>query len=338
VRAEVAKFMEKHLCKCPIAPETIGLSAGASAVIEVSSYILANPNDVVVIPAPSYPMYTKDLGIKSKMDRYDLQTHYNVEEVNTDSVVNIDLLDKTWQQIESAGKCFKILLISSPDNPTGLMYTESQLNKLATWCIDHKVHLIVNEIYGLSLLGANDESNAKERGVESSYASFAKLMRKFESDGLRIGVVHSLNKAFLKGYANANVPHLVSNLSQWIIAELLKNEEFIVPYILENKKRLNRSYDLVCHTLKDNSVPFIPAKGSFFIWADFSKYLSENTAEGEEELWLDMYRSSGVLLTPGIGFNHQKKGLFRIVFTAVPYEHLQVAMKKLSDYLTIKIS
>ena len=59
----------------------------------------------------------------------------------------------------------------------------------------------------------------------------------------------------------------------------------------------------------------------------------ENSDKGEEQLWLDIYKNSGVLLTPGVGFMHQKKGCYRLVFTAVTFDHLQVAMDRMITYL-----
>ncbi|MFT4760847.1 MAG: aspartate/methionine/tyrosine aminotransferase [Paraglaciecola sp.] len=347
VRMEVAKFMEQYLCKCPISADTIGFSAGASAIIEVSSFVLANPNDVVVIPAPSYPMYTKDLGIKSGIERYDLQTHFELEEVGAQGPVNIELLDKAWSALMAKGKCFKILLITSPDNPTGCMYTTQELKQFANWCIQHKVHLIVNEIYGLSLIDTQDAELQEDYRHEGDYASFATIMHELKSDylhlwyafskdfamsGLRFGVVHSLNEAFMTGLTNMNIPHLVSNITQWMIGEMLKDTDFVEGYIQENKKRLNQSYKLVIKALKKLDVPYVPSRGSLFVWVDFSKYLKTNDAKGEEQLWLDIYKNTGVLLTPGIGFQHQKKGLFRIVYTAVSIAHLEIAMDKVITY------
>ena len=338
VRTAIARFMEEHLCKCPISPDTIGLSAGASATIEVSSFVLANPGDVVVIPAPSYPMYTNDLGLKSEMERYDLQTHYELSEIGTKAPVNIELLEKALADLNAQSKRFRILLITTPDNPTGCMYTEAELRALAQWCMEHEIHLVVNEIYGLSLIDTGEENGL--------YSSFAKIMYEEKSDylhlwyafskdfamsGLRVGVVHSLNEPFMKAFGNVNVPHMVSNLTQWTIAELLKNSDFISEYILENKIRIKQSYQLVAETLEKIGLPYLQSKGSFFIWADFSRFLKED--QDEEQLWLDIYKHTGVLFTPGMGFQHQKKGLFRIVFTAIPFAHLKVAMDRLGDYL-----
>lgn len=348
VRSEIARFMEQHLCKCSVPYDTIGLAAGAAAIIEVSSYVLANPGDLVVIPAPAYPMYTNDFGLKSGIIRYDLQTHNDIQEVGSGAPLKIELLDQAWVDINTQEKCFKILLITSPDNPTGCMYTEHELRKLADWCIQHEVHMIVNEIYGLSLIDVHDDVLKDDYSKDGVYSSFAQIMNELDSpflhlwyafskdfamSGLRLGVVHSLNKAFMKGFENVNVPHMVSNITQWMVGEMLKDRDFIDRYILENKRQISQNYKLLITTLRKLDIPYIPSRGSFFVWADFSKYLREDSEQGQEQLWLDIYKNTGVLLTPGLGFNHRKKGLMRIVYTTVSYSHLEVALGRLASYL-----
>ncbi len=349
VLEQMAGFMEQYLCHTPIPPETIGFSAGASAIIEVSSFVLANPGDVVVIPAPSYPMYTNDLGLKSGMERYNLQTHYHLEEHGSKAPVTTEHLDQAKKDIEAQGKSFKLLLITSPDNPTGCMYATEQLEALSDWCIRNQVHLVVNEIYGLSQIDTHDPAISGDYQESVSFKSFAQIMAEKKSDylhlwyalskdfamsGLRFGIVHSRNEAFMKGLSNVNIPHLVSNMVQWAVAEMFKDEAFIQDYISENKKRVTASYKVVVDALKTIEAPYIPSRGSLFVWADFSKYLTAATDQGQEQLWVDIFKKTGVLLTPGAGFQHQKKGLFRIVHTAVPTEHLQVAMNRLVDHFT----
>ncbi|MEM9546704.1 MAG: aminotransferase class I/II-fold pyridoxal phosphate-dependent enzyme [Bacteroidota bacterium] len=348
VRQSVATFMENHLCKCPIAADSLVLSAGATSVIEISSFGLADPGDVVVIPAPSYPMYTNDMGVKSKLVRYDLQTHFYLDEIGSSAPVTVAMLKKAKKQIKAQRKRFKILLITSPDNPTGCVYSKDQLKKLATWCIENKIHMIVNEIYGLSLIDTSIKAIKKDYPISIEFQSFAGVMRKkkspylhlwyafskdFAMSGLRFGVVHSHNESFIQALSNINIPHMVSNYTQWMVGEMLNDDDFISSYIQKNKKRLNKSYLLVIKFLKKLDIPYIPSRGSLFVWADFSKYMSKYSAKAEEKMWLDIYRKSGVLLTPGMGFQHRRMGMFRIVFTAVPYEYLEVALDRMSIYL-----
>ena len=321
VRTLIAQFMEHHLCKCKINPNTLGLSAGATATVELTAFLLANPGDVVVIPAPAYPMYTHDFGIKAGISRFDLQTHENLQEIGTQAPVTIDLLESTWSRLRAEGRNFKILLISSPDNPTGCRYKGSQLRILANWCLEHEIHMIVNEIYGLSLIDESHIDVQSNLNDQHEYDSFGKIMQEFTSDYLHLWYAFSKDfecptslwySTFIKyGFyfrlESINAPHMVSNMSQWMIKEMLSDDEFVKNYIEENRKMITRSYRLVVAALKSLKVPFISSSGGIFVWIDLSWYLDVDNDEAEIALWMNIYKQTGVLLTPGKEFKHPKR-------------------------------
>lgn len=348
VREAVANFMQRHFGSKAITAENILFSSGASASLEVASFVLADPGDVVVIPAPAYPMYTNDLGVKSGMERYDLQTHDAIEGLPTLALVKISDLERVKNNIAGEGKNFKLLMITSPDNPTGSIYSEAQLREIANWCMDNQVHLIVNEIYALSQIDIEQPAIAKDYPNPSTYVSFSNIMadcqsnylhmiyalsKDFAISGLRFGVIHSLNEKFMQGLGNANIPHMVSNLTQWLMGELFQDEKFIADYVQENQRKLTANYLVVVAALRDMGVPFTPSRGSLFVWADFSKFLHENTADAEMIFWQDIYEQTGILLTPGVGFQHRRHGIFRIVHTVVEPEALEIAMGRLRKFI-----
>jgi 1-aminocyclopropane-1-carboxylate synthase len=126
---------------------------------------------------------------------------------------------------------------------------------------------------------------------------------------------------------------MVSNLTQWTVGEMFRDKIFIENYVKENKRRISETYQLTTRVLKDLEIPFVPNSGSLFVWADFSKYLQEKSPEAEMNLWVEIFKQTGVLLTPGFGFQHKKNGLFRIVHTAVPWSDIKIAMNSLYTYL-----
>ena len=79
--------------------------------------------------------------------------------------------------------------------------------------------------------------------------------------------------------------------------------------------------------------PSFPSRGGIFVWIDLSSYLDANKDDAEIALWMNIYKQTGVLLTPGKEFKHLQKGLFRMVYTAVSFDHLKVAVERLSAYL-----
>lgn len=66
--------------------------------------------------------------------------------------MTVDHLEKARLEIEGKGKRFRLLVITNPDNPTGGLYSPDRLKAFADWCVDHKIHMAVNEIYGLSII------------------------------------------------------------------------------------------------------------------------------------------------------------------------------------------
>lgn len=350
-REALANFMGRHLTKCPIDPEHLAASAGATALIEMTTQVLCDTGDVAVFPVPSYPVYKQDIGNKSGVERYNLITHTQLEELKSDPPLTIELIERARQDIKGQGKRFRLLVLTSPDNPTGQIYTPEQQSSIAEYCIKHSIHLIVNEIYGLSLIDTNNEVIRDEYVNQPAFNSFAKVMqdkksgylhlwyalsKDFGASGFRVGVVYSLNTAFLAGYNNFNAPHMVSNHTQWLFQMVFEDNDFLEHYIKTNQQRLTESYVAFTSILKSNNIPYVPAAGSLFIWADFARLLPEISQEAEDALWLDIYQETGILLTPGDGFGHSAKGQFRIVYSCFPLDQLKVAIERMDTYLKAK--
>lgn len=348
-REAVAAFLETHLTGCPIDPEQLAASAGATSVIEMTSFILAEAGDVAVIPAPSYPVYRQDIGNMAGVERYDLVTHHELSEIAHGPALTISHLDRARAEIEGAGKRFRMLILTTPDNPTGGIYTREQLAEMAEWCVDAEVHLVVNEIYGLSLIDTEHPVIHDDYMDPPVYTSFAQIMAESRSDflhlwyamskdlgisGFRVGLLHSHNAALLEAYENLNLTHTVSNHTQWILELLLSDTEFMTGYMDGNQRRLTASYALVVDVLQRLGIPYVPSRGSLFVWIDLSEFMVGDTPDAELELWRDLFRTTGVLLTPGVGFGHSKSGLFRVVYPCVSIEELGVAMERLERFVT----
>ncbi|PUV24513.1 aminotransferase class I/II-fold pyridoxal phosphate-dependent enzyme [Sphingobacterium athyrii] len=348
-RVALADFLGNFLADRPIAPENIGVAAGATAVIELSAIILADKGDVAVFPAPAYPVYSRDIMNKAGVQRYDLITHHDSDAIHHGPILSIEHLEKAKQDIERQGSNFRLLVVTNPDNPTGGLYTALQLESIAEWCMERKIHFIVNEIYGFVTVNTKDPAIADDYSDHRTFTSFLSIIHKKNSpylhqwyalskdlgiSGMRVGMVYSLNQAFLTAFNNLNLPHMVSNHTQWLLQNILGDHEFIQDFLNAQRHALTKGYIVVVDMLKKLNIPFVPSYGSLFVWADFSRFLETETLAAEMAFWQELYKNTGVLLTPGIGFGHTKKGMFRIVYTCFDDEELQVAMKRIQYYLT----
>ncbi|WP_373497158.1 aminotransferase class I/II-fold pyridoxal phosphate-dependent enzyme [Aquiflexum sp.] len=154
--------------------------------------------------------------------------------------------------------------------------------------------------------------------------------------GFRIGLLHSYNEHLINGYRNAGLSHSVSNFTQWIMQEVLKDLDFMDMYIAANQKALTKSYLIVVSCLKELRIPYNPSYGSLFVWMDMSEFLEEDSDQGQHGLWKEIFEKTGILFTPGAGFGHRKKGFYRIVITSLSHQALEVAMGRFKDFVTGK--
>ncbi|RPA70401.1 aminotransferase class I/II-fold pyridoxal phosphate-dependent enzyme [Cyclobacteriaceae bacterium YHN15] len=350
-REATARFLSKFLIHREIQADTLAFSAGATSVIEMTSFLLADHGDTAVIPAPSYPVYTADIGVIPGVRRYDLQTHVEIDDLKDGVPISIAQLEKAKTEIESQGSRFRMLILTSPDNPTGGIYSENQLHLLADWCIKNEIHLLVNEIYGLSRIDIHHPEIKSDYTNPIDFESFGQLMAErknpflhfwysFSKDlgisGFRVGLLHSHNIDLINGYRNAGLSHCVSNYTQWILQEMLEDLDFMEKFIAANRKALTESYVIVIRSLRKLRIPYNPSYGSLFVWLDMSEFLKEESDQGQHELWLEIFEKTGILFTPGAGFGHQKKGLFRVVISSLSHQELAVAMERFTAYVMKK--
>ena len=347
-REAVAGFLADFLAHCPIDAERMVFSAGATSVIEMTALVLGDRDDVVAFPAPCYPVYRQDIGNIAGLQRFDIITHHELSALKDGLLMDTQILNQAKRDIENQGKNFRILVLTTPDNPTGGIYSREQLLDVTNWCVANKVHLIVNEIYALSLIDTSHPDIKGDYPSDTPFVSFLKIIEERKSpylhwwysfskdfgiSGFRVGVAYSHNEQFLAAYENLNYSHLVSNHTQWLLEEMLTDKAFLRQYIQVNQQRLTEVYVTVVKSLKKLQIDYVPSRGSLFLWIDLSRYLSQDTFEAEREFWSEFYQKTGILLTPGEGFGHTKRGLFRIVYPYFEVPDLRVAMKRMETFL-----
>jgi 1-aminocyclopropane-1-carboxylate synthase len=114
---------------------------------------------------------------------------------------------------------------------------------------------------------------------------------------------------------------------------LLGDHAFMTGYVSMNQERLTQSYALAVEALRRGGVPYVPSRGSLFLWIDLSEFLADDSEEAEMRLWRDLFDATGVLLTPGVGFGHTKHGLFRVVYPSVSQKELGEALGRLERFV-----
>lgn len=156
------------------------------------------------------------------------------------------------------------------------------------------------------------------------------VSKDFGGSGLRVGVVYSQNERLMDGLAQLGNFTCCSGPIQYLVSELLTDDQFVDSFLDESRNRLLYSYHVCIAKLEEMVVPYVPAAAGMFVYVDFSSLLPERTFEWEEKLGKLMFDYARVVLTPGESQRDARPGWFRICYAWVSVDVLKIAMERLS--------
>lgn len=179
-QALVDVFGRTSMSGVDLTAENLVLSAGVSTVLDHLFYLLGDENSSCLVPAPYYPAFDQDLGLKNGVHRLPVRL--------TSADTDISELDKAFRQAQSMRQPVCALLLTSPDNPTGIIYSEERMRAMIKWCTHKRVHCVVDEIYALSVfpehapmrsalsIAVELSSELDDKGVEALWEHFHVLV------------------------------------------------------------------------------------------------------------------------------------------------------------------
>lgn len=295
-RAIAKRFREFNGIECT--EENIVVSSGAKSSLFHAFSAVLDEGDEVVVPSPYWVTYTEQIGLcggVSKIVETLPENGYKMTAEQFESAIT----DKTT-----------CLILNSPCNPTGAVYSEIELKSIADVCERHGICVISDEIYeNLIFDGKNPisfatvsnyakENTVTVNGVSKSYAM----------TGWRIGYVCApvaVAKAMsaMQGHTTSNA----CSMSQYASVAALENgDEFIDEMHAEFEKRRNV---LVRELSGVDGLKFVKPDGAFYLFVDVSAYYGKY-ADGVEIKDSSSFASAllnhGVAVVSGIAFGDDK--------------------------------
>jgi aspartate/methionine/tyrosine aminotransferase len=111
----MTNIINKHFkTHTPVLPEHIFTHTGATASIYHMIMTIADPGDYVMIQAPYYGAFDKDICVDSGVNIYPFHNP-KTEELS----VSLDFLESTYSEAVAAGKKITAIIITNPSNPLG---------------------------------------------------------------------------------------------------------------------------------------------------------------------------------------------------------------------------
>eukprot|EP01133_Synstelium_polycarpum_P015403 gene15403-18267_t len=229
-------------------------------------------------------------------------------------------MEEIYRQAKEQGANVKAVILCSPNNPTGTVFSRQELQSVIDWCRDKKIHLVSDEIYALSTFNASSERpfvsvyELCDGKLGDNIHILSGFSKDFCVNGYRAGYIYSQNTRLLAYVSKISVFFSTSNPVQSTLANILLDDEFLSTFITTNQSRLLSAYEYATLQLKQHNIPYVETRSGFFIWLDLRLCLQENTFDAEMALWEQIF-DARVLLNPGKSCLSDTPGFFRFIFT-----------------------
>ncbi|KAL2809108.1 pyridoxal phosphate-dependent transferase [Aspergillus granulosus] len=303
----------------PLQPSHMCITAGASNAIENSAWALCDPGDYVLVGRPYWTTFRSIFGNRAGVNILEV-TMGDIDPMGLAAVVRFEELA---EQATREGKRVKAILLCSPNNPLGRCYPEEVLKSYMRLCQKLGIHLVSDELYGLSVwnnpavndptpftsvLSIDTESLVDPQLVHAVWG----LSKDFGATGLRIGVLISQsNSQFLNACESISLFSFPSSLADKAAASLLADDAFTDSFISANRTRLSESYQFVTGFCQANGIPYTHSNAGLFVWINLRAIVKD--PKMTDEVILSRMRLEKVYLTSGSTYASEEPGWFRVV-------------------------
>src|SRR5215467_14918470 len=291
----------------PMTADRALITAGTSEAIELVLSALVDAGGEVLVPMPTYPLYTAVLAkidARAKFYRTDPSRGWQPD------------LDHLKSLITPATR---VLVVIDPNNPTGATYPASARRELIELCERHNIVMLADEVYGdLGYDGPVDPIGKLD--PDAAIITFSSLSKAYLAPGWRtgwmgVGRTPRLDNALaaIKKMADGRLCSTVP--MQFAVAEALLGDRSHQPLF---RAELKKRADITAKRL--NAMPGMacvaPIAG-FYVMPQ----VTLPPGRTDEDYVLGLLRATGVLCVYGSGFGMPKEGgFFRVVFLASPDE------------------
>jgi aspartate aminotransferase len=281
-----------------VSADHIVIAPGCKIALFMALMALIDPGDEVLYPDPGFPGYPSiTLGLGGVPVPFELseRNHFQPDA----NEISAKITPRT-----------KILIMNSPGNPTGTIYTDEAQRRLAELAVKHDLLVLSDEIYARVIYGGQYISLMRYPGMEERTLIVDGFSKSFAMTGWRLGytaaparIVPALQMLAVNSYT------CVAEFSQYAAIEALKDPEGTTPRMVREfaKRREQFIRDL-------NRVPGFrcaPPEGAFYAWVNISE-----TGTSAEELCRIMLEEAGVAAIPGAAFGTAGSDFIRFSFAS----------------------
>lgn len=297
-------------------PETeLICTAGGMGALVLANMVIVNPGDEVIYPDPGFVSHYAHIKLAEGVP-----VPVQLKKEHRFGLVAEDIESKITSKT-------KMIVLNSPNNPTGGVISNKELKRIAELCIENDLYVIADEAYEKFRYVEEDPLFIGSLpGMKERTVSIFSLSKTYAMTGWRIAV--AVGSSELIGAMTKLQEHIVAMPTS--IAQKAAAAAAIGPQdcISEMLQTFRRRRDLITKGLNDiEGVELEPPGGAFYVFPDVSAYGIKSY-----DLVYKILNETKVVTVHGTAFGKYGEGFLRLCY-AVSTERINEALSRLESYL-----
>lgn len=249
-----------------------------------------------------------------------------------------EALEASYKKAQEDNINVKGLIITNPSNPLGTTIEKETLKSIVSFINEKTIHLVCDEIYAATVFSSPSYVSVSEVIQEMKCnLNLIHIIYSLSKDlgfpGFRVGIVYSYNDEVVSCGRKMSSFGLVSTQTQYMLASMLSDEKFVDKFLLESSRRLSKRHEKFIKGLEEVNISRFPSNAGLFCWMNLKSLLKEETFEGELKLWRLIINEVKLNVSPGSSFNCSEVGWFRVCFANIDDETVEIALKRIRDFI-----
>lgn len=313
LREEISNYLKRTQDLVYNPDNEIVVTVGGSEAIDIALRAVINPGDEVIIPQPSYVSYepcailadAKPVIINLKAE--------NEFRLKPDELTSA-ITPKT-----------KVLILPYPNNPTGAIMEENDLEEIAKIIIEKDLLVLSDEIYSALTYKGKHISIAQIKGMQERTILINGFSKAYAMTGWRLGyacgpkeIISQMTK--IHQFAIMCAP----TTSQYAAVEALKKGDNDVEMM---RKAYNQRRRFLLNAFKEMKLDCFEPYGAFYVFPCIKEFNMTS-----EEFATKLLREEKVAVVPGTAFGDCGEGYLRISY-AYSLENLKIAISRISNFV-----
>ena len=307
----------------PYSAEEVGFTAGAKQALFNANFVLFQGGDEVIIPSPYWVTLPEQVRLAGAAP-IALPTRHNGFQINPDELARA-VTPRT-----------RGIILNTPHNPTGVVYLESDLERIARLCLQHDLVCIFDECYDELVYAPAVHHNIVKVVPEMKARTvlIGSLSKSYCMAGWRAGFF-AAPQPIVKAISNlqSHIASNPSNLTQYAALNAFEpqNDSFVEG----NRKQLTAQRATALHLIQGiPGLTCVVPDGAFYLFPDvsslFGKSFKGQRVENVDRLAEMLLEHAHIAVVPGSAFGSDAH--IRISY-AIPTEEIVGGLTRLGQFV-----